>query len=219
MNIMQNTFDITFCALELNIDKATIETMLSEVRNVNQEHWYWDSFRGCSILPLINGNGTTGAPNGILRSKGDMTYTEASYECSTTVNTIENKVFDFMDIRTRVSVLKTQSNKGLNIHIDTGKKTLETRQHKFRIVLSGEIDKLFFLDSNNQKQYVPNDYNCYVLDGTHPHSIDPGNEEKITICFGTPWTGNYTNTYYNLVNSSPYKIKYDKPPILDEWVP
>jgi hypothetical protein len=210
--------DITFCALELNIDQKAIDVMLSEVRSVEQEHWYWDSFRGCSILPLINGNGTTGAPNGVSRAKGNMTCTEASYKCPTTIEIIENKVFSFMDLRTRVSVLKTQANKGLNVHVDSGRKSLDTRQHKFRIVLSGEIDKLYFLDSNNQKQYVPNDYNCYVLDGTHPHSIDPGTEEKITICFGTPWTGNHTDAYYNLIKNSPYKIKYDKPMLLDEWL-
>ena len=213
-----STYDFTFSALDLSINKNTIDTMLLEVLNVSQNNWYWDSFRGCHILPLINGNGTVGAPNGVLRSKGKMQYTEAGNKCPNTLNVIEEKVFSFMDQRTRVSVLKTQSNKGLNIHVDTGKKTLDTRQHKFRIVLSGEIDKLFFLDSNNNKKFVPGDYNCYVLDGTHPHSIDPGVEEKITICFGTPWTGNHTDAYYNLVSCSPYRIKYDKPPILDEWL-
>lgn len=211
--------DFTFCALDLDISNNDIKVMKDEILNVNSDYWYSDNFRGCQILPLINGGGTIGAPpKGVQRDKGDMILTNAVKECYKTLEIIEHKIFPFMNMKTRVSVLKTKKDQGLNIHVDCGKHKLESVQHKFRIVLSGEIDKLFFLDSNNNKTYVPSNFNTYVLDGTHPHAIDPGNEQKLTICFGTPWIGEYNKNYGKLLEDSPYKIKVSKPKILDEWI-
>ena len=210
-------YDFTFCALDLKLN-YNLSQMLSEIQSVDESYWYWDNFRGCHILPLINGNGTIGAPNGVLRSQGNMQLTPAGNECPKTIDVIKNNVFTFMNMETRVSVLKTKSNKGLNPHVDTGKHLLDTRQHKFRIVLNGEIDKLYFLDHNCTKTFMPDSYPMYSLDGTHPHSIDPGKEEKITICFGTPWTGNETELYTQLIEKSPYKVYVSKPQIKESWI-
>jgi len=211
--------DFTFCALDLDISDVEITSMLKEIKTVKEDFWYKDNFRGCYILPLINGGGTTGAPpKGVMRDEGNMVYTEAIKNCNLIEDVILQKIFPFMGMKTRVSVLRTKKDHGLNVHVDSGKHRLNTIQHKFRIVLNGEIDKLFFLDENNEKIFAPNDYNSYVLDGTHPHAIDPGKEEKITICFGTPWTGNETVEYNKLIQQSPHKFKINKPKILDEWI-
>jgi len=210
-------YDFTFCAIDLGIQLSTIQQMLDEVRNVNSDHWYDDTFRGCKILPLFNGGGTTGSPpEGVLRSKGEMIITPAGEQCPVIMNVAENYIFNFMSPVGRMSVLKTEKNQGLNIHIDSNQKSIGTTQHKFRIVLNGHIDKLFFLDQNNQKVYVPKHYNTYVLDGTHPHSID-GGEEKITICIGAPWSGFYTEKYKKLIESSPFKMKVSRPEFKQEW--
>ena len=212
-------FNFTFCALDLGISNNDISIMKKEILNVDAEYWYTDNFRGCEILPLINGGGTTGAPQtGIHRDKGDMVLTDAIKTCLTTNKIIETKIFPFMNMRTRVSVLKTKKEHGLNVHVDCGKHKLQTIQHKFRIVLSGEIDKLFFLNNKNEKIYVPAYFKTYVLDGTHPHAIDPGNEEKLTICFGTPWTGELNENYSKLLEESPFTLKVSKPEILDKWI-
>ena len=210
-------YDFTFCAINLGIQPSTIRQMLEEVRNVDLEHWYNDTFRGCEILPLFNGGGTTGSPpEGVLRSNGEMIITPAGEKCPVIMNIAKNHIFDFMNPVGRMSVLKTKKNQGLNIHIDSNQKSIGTTQHKFRIVLNGDIDKLFFLDQNNEKVYVPKNYNTYVLDGTHPHSID-GCVDKITICIGAPWSVYYTEKYKKLMESSPIKMKVSRPEFKQEW--
>ena len=210
--------NFTFCALDLNLDENTRKQMLNEVLSCNELYWYHDTFRGCGILPLFNGDGTIGAPReGIIRSQGDMIFTEAGEQCPTIKKFVINNVFPFMDIPGRMSILKTDSNKTLNVHMDSSRRALGTIQHKFRIVLNGEIGKLYFLDSELNKVFVPEYWNTYVLDGTHPHSIEADTEEKITICIGTPWTGNYTEHYNKLIEKSPYKMKVNQPEFREEW--
>ena len=42
-----------------------------------------------------------------------------------------------------------------------------TLQYKFRFVLNGNIGKLYFIDKNYNKVYVPEYYNSYAMDGSH----------------------------------------------------
>lgn len=214
---MENIYDFTFCAIDLDISEKEISAMYNEVKMINESHWYHDKFRGCYILPLYNGGGTTGAPKeGVIRSKGNMIFTEAGKKCPTIEEIVLNRVFPFMDINGRMSVLKTKPGDHMNVHMDSNEQSVGTRQHKFRIVLNGEINKLYFLDKSLNKVYVPDHYNTYILDGTHPHSIETG-EEKITICIGTPWRGHDNPIYENLVNSALFKMKVSQPKFQKQW--
>ena len=65
-----------------------------------------------------------------------------------------------------------------------------TLQHKFRIVLNGDVDKLYFIDKKYNRVYIPENYTTYVLDGSHPHALEPGTEEKVTLCIGVTRIGN-----------------------------
>ena len=66
---------------------------------------------------------------------------------------------------------------------------------------------------------MPNEYNSYVLDGSHPHSIDPADKEKITLCVGAPWHGEDNELYSSLVENSNYSIKVSRPDVIDpKWV-
>lgn len=210
--------DFTYCAIDLKISEEEIKKMLDEVINCDSLYWYDDNFRNCKLLPLFNGLGTVGAPPpGVLRSKGTMKWTQAGYDCPTLKTVMEDKVFPFMDNPGRISVLYTPANVGMNIHLDCNRNSIGKLQHKFRIVLKGEISKLFFLDRNKSKVYVPDIYKFYVLDGSHPHAIDPGKEDKITICIGTPWVGNSTKLYDDILSSSLYKMKVSRPEFEDQW--
>lgn len=211
-------YNFTFCAIDLDITSTEKEMMLDEVYDCDKSFWYDDSFRGCSILPLYNGDGTVGAPkDGVLRSEGDFKFTEAGEQCPIIKSFILNKIFPFMDPAGRVSVLKTSAGNKMNVHMDSSKRCIGTIQHKFRVVLNGEIDKLYFLDTSLNKVYVPSHYDSYVIDGTHPHAIDDGQEEKITICVGLPWKGKLTHAYARLIDLSPFKMKVSMPEYRDEW--
>jgi hypothetical protein len=210
--------NFTFCAINLEISQEEIQKMIDEVIKCDAEYWYDDAFRNCKLLPLFNGLGTVGAPPpGVQRSKGTMKWTKAGDECPTIKHIMETKVFPFMDNPGRISVLYTPANTAMNVHLDCNRNSIGKLQHKFRIVLKGEIDKLFFLDRNKNKVYVPNHYRFYILDGSHPHAIDPGKEEKITICIGTPWVGNSTKMYDDILSKNLYQFKVSTPEFEEKW--
>ena len=57
-----------------------------------------------------------------------------------------------------------------------------------------------------------------MLDGGHPHALDPGSEEKITLCIGAPWKGNNIDSYQKVLDSALHKLKVSRPDIIkEEW--
>jgi hypothetical protein len=206
--------NFTFCAFDLEISKEDKTKMTSEILSCPDYFWYFDEFRGCHMLPVFNGGGLKDNT-----SQGKLTFTSAGDLCPTVKRILEEKIFSFMDPVGRVTVLKTDKNTCLNTHIDCDINEVGSPQHKFRIALQGEIDSLYFLDANNQKVYVPTLYDTYVLDGGHPHAVDPGAEEKITLCVGSPWIGNSTTEYDNLLSNALYSCTISKPEeIKEEWI-
>jgi len=212
--------DFTFCAIDIGLTQQDKDTILNEVLSVPFELYQDNSFRGCRILPIYNGGGVRGQ----REETGDTTsgkfkYTDAEPYLTNSIKIFEEKIFSWMMPAGRLNVLRTQAGHGLNTHLDTNANEVGTRQHKFRIALAGEIDKLYFLDRNGKKVYVPSLYNSYVLDGSHPHSLDPGKEEKITLCVGAPWHGEDTNAYKKLIEESLFEMKVSRPDwIEEEWV-
>ena len=205
--------DFTFCAFDLGISTEQKSNMLKEIISCPAPFWYYDRFRGCKMLPIYNGGSLTNHT-----SKGNLMFTEAGLQCNTLVDVLKTKVFPFMDPVGRVTILKTDKNTALNEHIDCNEDEIGTLQHKFRIALKGQINTLYFIDKNFKKVYIPNNYDTYVLDGGHPHSLDPGPEEKITLCVGAPWKGKHNTHYKNILDNSLHKFKVSRPDVIkEEW--
>jgi hypothetical protein len=204
--------NFTFCAFNLDITDQDLALMLEQIKKVPEKLWYYDNFRGCYMLPLYNsGNIKNNTSNGILD------YTVAINFCPEVKNILENKIFPFMEPNGRVTILKTMPGHKLNVHLDSTVEEIGTLQHKFRVVLDGEIDKLYFLDKNLHKVYMPRFYNTYILDGSHPHGLDASTEEKITLCIGAPWRGQATEKYNKLLENSSYSCKISRPTINKDW--
>ena len=212
--------DFTFCAIDVNVTNLEKQLMLAEVLDIPDNLYHENGFRWCRMLGIYNGGGRLGGPvKGRSTSKGKFKYTTAGERCPTIQSVLAEKIFPFMNPIGRVTILRTRAGSGLNVHLDTLENEIGTRQHKYRLVLNGEIDKLFFIDKNNEKVFMPNEYNSYVLDGSHPHSIDPADEEKITLCVGAPWHGEDNELYSSLVENSNYSIKVSRPNVIDpKWV-
>lgn len=205
--------DFTFCAFDLGISREQKSNMLKEIISCPDAFWYYDRFRGCKMLPIYNGGSLTNHT-----SKGNLMFTQAGLKCNTLVDVLKKKVFPFMDPVGRVTILKTDKNTALNEHIDCNENEIGTLQHKFRIALKGQINTLYFIDKNFKKVYIPNNYDTYVLDGGHPHSLDPGPEEKITLCVGAPWKGKHNTHYKNILDNSLHKFKVSRPDVIkEEW--
>lgn len=205
---------ITFCALDLDISKDDRQKMYDEVMNTDQKHWHYNDFRGCYMLPVLNSGGQLGEKS--RGNKRGFSYTEPAKDWTFTQKILDEKVFPWMDPMGRVTILRTPAGYGLNVHLDSTADEVGTLQHKFRIVLNGNVDKLYFIDKNHNEVYIPESYHTYVLDGSHPHALKPGTEEKVTLCIGAPWKGKPTIEYDNILENSLYTMTVSRPNQLEE---
>lgn len=211
--------DFTFAAIDIGISENDKIGMVQEIWSLDKKYEHFNKFRNCKMIPIYNGGGKLGVNNeGSNTKKGMFQYTSAGEECPTIKNICENKIFPFMNIPGRVTILKTTPETSLNIHLDSKKEEIGTLQHKFRIVLNGNIEKLYFLDNNCNKIYVPPYYDTYVMDGSHPHSLDCDPVEKITLCVGAPWQGESTKMYEKILSKSAYKLFISRPKTQDIWL-
>lgn len=209
--------DITFTALDLNISDEDRQTMYNEVMSTPEDKWHFNDFRGCYMLPVLNAGGQLGGQEKGKNTKyGEFTYTEPAQNWTFTQNLLKEKVFPWMEPLGRVTILRTPAGYGLNVHLDSTANEVGTLQHKFRIVLNGNVDKLYFIDKHGHEVYIPDNYHTYVLDGSHPHALKPGTEEKVTLCIGAPWKGNETEKYLDILDNSLYTMKVSRPNSLEE---
>ena len=209
---------LTFAALDLGITEEDRKKIYDEVMSSDERYWHYNEFRGCYMLPVFNAGGQLGGQKEDKDTKsGIFYYTEPAKKWKFTQQLLEEKVFPWMDPLGRVTILRTPKGFGLNTHLDSTKEEIGSLQHKFRIVLNGNIDKLYFIDSNNNEVYVPDNYHTYVLDGSHPHALKPGTEEKVTLCIGAPWHGEHNKFYENILENALFKMSVGRPALKEEW--
>jgi hypothetical protein len=66
---------------------------------------------------------------------------------------------------------------------------MEKLEPKLRLVLKGKDNTLFYLNENNEHIHIPSSWNGYMMSGAALHGMDNETEEKYTLCWGDPWTG------------------------------
>lgn len=171
----------TFCP---TLDQPVTTNFLEEIEDVPEEMWHYDKFRNCLILPLWNPSAQIGVVDPSI--KGEFRLTEAAMLCPQ----LMSFVLPICEkLRGRLTVLKTPPDWVFNVHMDSRIDEIGTEQYKWRMVLKGEKDGLFFLDQNQERVFPNSGFATYVIDGSHPHSLKQSNEEKITVCIGAPWRG------------------------------
>tara|TARA_B100000287_G_scaffold369968_1_gene367171 strand:- start:3920 stop:4543 length:624 start_codon:yes stop_codon:yes gene_type:complete len=170
----------------INIGPTEDERQLArdEILSVDDSHWFYDPFRNCKMLPFYNGGGLMGKESSHDKI---FDYTEAGEKCSVGMDICEKYIFSWADPYPRITILKTDKDSILNPHLDCSTAEVGTPQYKFRIVLSGKIDNLYFIDEKYNKKYIPSTHKEYILDGGHPHGLDASEEIKLTMCAGAPW--------------------------------
>jgi hypothetical protein len=207
---------ITFAAIDNGVTEEEIATARDEVLAVPDDMWHFNEFRGTYMLPVYNTGGVVGKVN---KAEGNMSFTPAADLCPTLKYIILEKIFPWMDPVGRCAILRTPAGYGLNPHFDANENEINTRQDKYRLALKGKLDSLHFLDQNRNKVHIPTHYKSYIMDGGHIHSLDPADEEKVTLCIGAPWTGNPTPEYQAMLDNSPYKLKVKQPEEFEEeWL-
>jgi len=197
-----NITDILFAKVNLPIfDKKEAATQLLTIPN---RFSFWDNYRHTKMIPLMSKGGMI-ASNSL---PGEFNWN--SYTPKLISDWFDTVVFPWMGMKSRVMALITQPGAANYEHIDCDPHELNTQQHKFRIILQGRTDTLYFI-TNKGNIPVPSIDGPFIMDGGWPHGmVNNTNDIKVTLAVGAPWTGN--NHYDNielLVDRTNYQMPAD----------
>lgn len=201
---MTDANNILFAAINLPLLDKKIAA--DQILNIDPKYWFWNSFRATNMLPLMTRNAVGGEPGTKNHRSGEYEWLE--YTPIEIINWFEDYVFPWMGQKTRIIALMTKSDFKNNEHIDCSLSEVGTRQHKFRIVIKGNTDTLYFKTASGNIA-APNIELPFIMDGGWPHGMyNYTNEIKITIAAGASWQG---NDYYNNINVNLKKSDYTLP--------
>ena len=173
---------------KVNLPELDKQSAIESIYKIEDSLWFWDDYRATSMLPLMTKGAQKGSDGAINRFRTDE-FRWIDYTPCVIKDWFDDIVFPWMGCKSRVMVLKTKSGFSNNEHIDCDPAELGTRQHKFRIVIKGKTDTLYFITSQGNIQ-VPNISGPFIMDGGWPHGMSNyTEEEKITIAVGAPWNG------------------------------
>jgi hypothetical protein len=186
------------------------KTALEHYKNVDHNLWVKDTYRNVSMLPLYTPNGVID-PRTVIQNSRDAELKWTKYADTSTINFFEENIFPWLDKKGRIMLLKTPPGDSMLPHIDCSKQEFNTKQHKIRLVLQGNVDSLNFITKNGDLSPKSDHRNVYIIDGSWPHYItNTFDDHKYTICLGSPWSGGSTEKYLNLLSSSDDLIEIDK---------
>lgn len=161
-------------------------TLAKQILELDDSLSFWDDYRHTKMFPLMTkgGLGKEGTTN---RQGGDFYWVE--HTPSALVEWFENYVFPWLGTKSRVMALVTQPGVSNHEHIDCSPQEVGTRQHKFRVVLQGKTDTLYW-NTKSGPVKAPDVQEPFIMDGGWPHGmINDTDEVKVTIALGAPWTG------------------------------
>jgi hypothetical protein len=160
------------------------------------------------MIPLMSKGGMV-ASNSL---PGEFTWTKHTPQIIS--DWFDNVVFPWMGMKSRVMALITQPDTANYEHIDCNPHELNTQQHKFRIILQGRTDTLYFITDKGNIT-VPNIDGPFIMDGGWPHGmINNSNSIKVTLAVGAPWTG---NDFYNNIEPLMIRTNYQMPADLSAY--
>jgi hypothetical protein len=203
---MSSAGDILFSkinALPAFDKKAAAEEILS----VDTKLTFVDPYRNIRMVPLMTKDARVG--NVSNSTTGDFKWVD--FAPKIIVDWFEDHVFPWTGTRARVMALVTNPSVANYEHIDCNKAELNTRQHKFRVVLQGRTDTLYWL-TNKGRVYAPDINEAFIMDGGWPHGMTNTDDvPKVTLALGAPWAGkdDYGSDLTLLQNRNDYSMPDD----------
>jgi hypothetical protein len=170
---------------------------------------FWDTYRLTTMIPLMTKTGKPGYRHTSNYLPGSFQW--ADYTPSILVDWFETVGFPWLGMKTRVMALITEPNFANAEHIDCKLHEINTRQHKFRIVLQGSTDTLYFKTTKGNIT-VPSVETPFLMDGGWVHGMhNTATERKVTLALGAPWNGlaDYGNEVNLLMNRNDYQMPDD----------
>ena len=92
-------------------------------------------------------------------------------------------------------------------HIDCSPDKFDkTLQHKWRMVLHGDVDSLYYItETTPDKEIIPANVKerPFMMSGSWPHGMrNNSNQMKFTLAMGSPWDADTTDGYTQLIENS-----------------
>jgi hypothetical protein len=207
---MNQTDDLLFSSVDLPLlDKAQAA---KEILALDDTLSWWDDYRYTKMFPLMTKGGEQSKNGTDNRRPGEFYW--VPYAPKVITDWFDDIVFPWLGMKSRVMALVTQPGVKNYEHIDCDRRELNTKQHKFRIVLQGRTDTLYWItDSGNVP--APNVDSPFIMDGGWPHGMYNDTDEiKVTIALGAPWTGldEYGADVTMLQNRNDYRMPQDLEP-------
>lgn len=188
------------------------ERAVEEILSVSESEWFWDSYRATSMLPLMTRGGqgkVTGATN-----KQAVNFEWLPFTPKVVSDWFDTVVFPWMGTKTRVMALLTQPHFENKEHIDCAPHEMGSLQHKFRIVLQGNTNTLYWKTSQGDVA-VPDIRESFLMDGSWPHGMRNASDTfKLTLAAGAPWNG---NPHYDNVDVMMDADSYLLPKYIDQF--
>lgn len=167
-----------------NIDKKLV---LEAISVIPENHWFYEPYRNTTMLPLSTKAGRVGYDGTSNYNSGDFIWTD--FTPAVVREWCEDVLFPALTMRTRIVILKTPAGAANHEHIDCDPPHQFTQQHKFRVVLQGETDTLYFIKKSGNIP-APKVDGPFIMDGSWPHGmINNGSDVKYTLTAGAPWNG------------------------------
>jgi hypothetical protein len=202
------TDNLMFASIDIPmIDKTKV---LNEIYPlIGSKDMFWEPYRGLYMLPLL----TKGAASGVdsmYKSNGfNADFVWSSFTPPTLKEYFQDVVFPWAGTdSSRIMLLLTPGGTQNKDHIDSRLREVGMRKHKFRIVLQGTTDTLYYITKSGIVN-APKIDTPFLMDGSWPHGLDNTSEQmKITIAFGSPWEGreSYGREVKVLLDRSDYEL-------------
>lgn len=203
-----NGNNILFASLMLPIPDK--QSWIKSLEQISPAEWHWDEYRGVSMAALMTSSGASNIPAVLSQRPSYANYNWTPLASQEIRDYFETHVFPWAQTRARIMVLKTPAGQAQKIHIDCSPEQIGSRQHKFRIALSGSTSSLYFL-TPSERIWVPETQRPFIIDGSWPHGMhNQSSEIKYTVCLGAPWNG---SDQYPDFETTLLKTAYESPEI------
>lgn len=160
-----------------------------------------DEYRNCKHIPIYI---TGGNDANNYDDKTDYSWTEQSKAVPEIVEYIKTNIQPWAKPLGRIMIICTRAGEENPPHIDCSPDKFDnTLQHKWRLVLDGTVDSLYYM--NNEEEVQPDSIKerPFMMSGSWPHGMrNTSDQMKFTLAMGSPWDGDETDEYKELIENS-----------------
>lgn len=174
--------DVAAMKLDFPVTDDDLEKISEEIDKIPDEYWYYCTFREAYLICLYG--------NANPDDKENMDWLPFTKHCHKLKQLCEEFVFPMTDKSPRVIIIRTTPGMKMSHHTDVGIERLHVFEPKLRLILKGrKKNTLYYINENNEHIHIPESWRAYIMSGAGMHGMANQGEEKYTLCWGEPWTG------------------------------